>query len=439
MNKTMNSMKPTLGVFLFLLVPQAFSQVPVPAKAQEKPILLEGGTAHLGNGKVIENALIAFENGKLTYVGEASSTQINRESHQVIPCKGKHIYPGFILPNTQLGLTEVSSVRATIDFRERGSLNPNVRTLRAYNTDSEIIPTLRFNGVLMAQSTPVGGVISGTSSIFNLDGWNWEDAVFRADDGIHMNWPSRFIRRFSFATFQFETQPNKDYQETMEVLDRLFREAKAYNQVQDHEHHNLKLASMGGLFDGKQRLFIHTNDAKEMIESIRFAQKMGVQKTVIVGGSEAWLITDFLKEHAIPIVLSDVHNLPAYPEEDIHLPFKLPRILQEQGIAFCLGYRSVANSRNLAFFAGTAAAYGLDREVALQKITLATAEILGIDDRVGSLETGKDATLFVSVGDALDMRTNRLEWAFIQGKTIQVEGRQQALFHRFQNKYGHGE
>ena len=439
MNEIFNPMKPTLCILLLLLIPQALGQVPVPAKAQEKPILLEGGTAHLGNGQVIENALIAFENGKLTHVGGASSAQFNRDQYQVIPCKGKHIYPGFILPNTQLGLTEVSSVRATIDFRERGSINPNVRTLTAYNTDSEIIPTLRFNGVLMAQSTPTGGMISGTSSIFNLDGWNWEDAVFHADDGIHMNWPSRFTRRFSFATFQFETKPNKEYGETMKVLDRLFREAKAYGKTEDHEHHNLKLASMVGLFDGKQQLFIHTNNAKEMIEGIRFAQDMGIQKTVIVGGSEAWLITDFLKEHGVSIVLSDVHNLPAYPEEDIHLPFKLPAILHEKGIPFCLGYRSVANSRNLAFFAGTAAAYGLDREVALQKITLATAEILGVDDRVGSLETGKDATLFVSAGDALDMRTNRLEWAFIQGKSIQVDGRQQALFHRFQNKYGHGE
>lgn len=169
----------------------SFAQIPTPALPQSQPIVLRGGTAHIGNGQVIENSIIRFENGKITFVG-TSGEFIPDDNTKIIDAAGKHIYPGLIAANTTIGLSEIEAVRATLDFNETGELNPNVRSIIAYNTDSKIIPTIRSNGVLLAQITPRGGRISGTSSIVELDAWNWEDAAYKTDIGIHLNWPSKF-------------------------------------------------------------------------------------------------------------------------------------------------------------------------------------------------------------------------------------------------------
>lgn len=405
----------------------------MPSPTQSSATLLTGGTAHLGNGNIIENALVAFDKGKLTFVG-SSGDGFDNTGYQSIDVSGKHIYPGFILPATDLGLTEVSSVRATIDNNETGQLNPNVRSIIAYNTDSELIPTMRFNGILTAQIRPVGGLISGTSSVVQLDAWNWEDALYKENDGIFMNWPSRETRQFDFTTFTVKTSPNKRYKGQISSISTLFEEAKAYDKS-SKVNVNLKLAAMKHLFSGNQRLFINVNQAKDIIESVKFARNMGVKNIVVVGGSEAYLVKDFLLEENIPILLGNIHSLPRRSDDDFDMPYKMPFLLQQEGLLVGLSYRGTHNSRNLPFFAGTAAAYGLDKEKALQLITSNTAKILGIEDNLGSLEKGKDATLFVSEGDALDMRGNQLSHAFIGGRLIQLEATQQALYKKYKEKY----
>jgi imidazolonepropionase-like amidohydrolase len=187
----MKKLRFIIYTFLALVVASAsvFAQAPAPAKAQAKPIALTGGVTHLGNGEVIQNSIIAFDKGKLTVVADATTSKIDLSAYEVIDINGKHVYPGFILPNSQLGLAEVSSIRAMNDNAETGILNPNVRSVISYNTDSEYIPTFRFNGVLLAETTPQGGLISGQSSVMEMEGWNWEDAAHTVDVGIHMNWP----------------------------------------------------------------------------------------------------------------------------------------------------------------------------------------------------------------------------------------------------------
>ena len=406
----------------------------IPARPQSTPLLLTGATAHLGNGQVIENAIIGFDKGQLTIVA-SSGADVDKAGYETVDVTGKHIYPGFILPATDLGLAEVSSVRATIDNNETGLINPNVRSIIAYNTDSELIPTLRFNGILLAQVRAFGGLISGTSSIVQLDAWNWEDAIFQADDGIYLNWPNRETREFDFSTFTFKTSPDKKYDEHIHQLTEIFTESRHYGEG-DHDHRvNLKLDAMKGLLEGSKRLFINANDAKSIIESVKFAKKMGVKKVVLVGAGEAYIIKEFLKEENIPVILGNVHSLPQKPDDDVDLPYRMAGLLQKEGILTALAYRGTQNSRNLPFFAGTAASYGLGKEEALKLITSNTAKILGIDNRVGTLEVGKDATLFVSEGDALDMRTNQLIYAFINGRSIQLNATQQALFEKYKNKY----
>lgn len=423
-------------IVALLIVNVAWAQKPVPAPAQSKPIALTGGTAHIGNGQVIENALITFDKGKITNVVNAATAKMDLAGYDVISITGKHVYPGFILPNSQVGLEEVSAIRAMSDSDEEGDYNPNVRAVISYNADSEYPPTFRYNGVLLAETTPRRGTIPGSSSLMEMEGWNWEDALHTADIAIHMNWPSISRRQFDFSTFSFSESPNKDYDKQVMKLEHFFMDAAAYGQ-QTSKEANLKLEAMQGLFNGSKTLMIHADNPKEIVSSIRTAQRSGVKKITLISGANALMVTDFLKENSIPVILPATHNLPNRADDDVDLPYKLPHLMTQAGVMVSL-YNNDAlhGSRNLGFYAGTAVAYGMDKEEALKTITSNTAKALGVDKRVGTLEVGKDATLFVSAGDALDYRTNVLSHAFISGKLITLPGNQQELYERYSKKYG---
>ena len=428
-----NPMKYKILPILTLLASAVAAQVPAPAPPQGRPVLLTGATLHVGNGTVIEQAAVAFDQGKITYAGPAAGAPA--ANGEKIDVSGQHIYPGLIQPNTQLGLKEVESVRATLDEREVGQLNPNVRTLVAYNTDSDVLPTIRANGVLLVQVTPQGGTISGQSSVMQLDAWNWEDAVLKADDGLHLSWPAIIP-----ASSPGMADPNaadlaRAREKLVQDLAVLFQEAAAYGKG-SFSRQNFKLAAMQGLFDGSKKLYLHAHNAKEIIEGLRFAQKAGVKSMVLVGGRDAWRITGFLRDNQIPVILSGVHALPGYAGDDTDLPYKTPYLLQQAGILYGLDYSaSLHGTRNLPFIAGTAVAHGLTKEQALMAITANTARILGIDAQVGTLEAGKQATLVVSTGDLLDMRSNNVTHAFIQGRKINLTDKQKYLYQKFKEKY----
>lgn len=406
--------------------------VPIPAPDQSEPIAITGAIIHVGDGRVIGDGVITFNEGIITAVGSAGDG-INTDGHRVINLQGQHVYPGFVLPNTILGLQEVGAIRATQDVMEEGDINASVRSAIAYNTDSELIPTQRFNGILTAQATPQGGLVSGSSSVFKLDGWNWEDAMVVEDVGIHLHWPSLRIRRRSPETGLFETVDNEDYAAQTQLLHSLFQAAQTYSG----EPLNLNLAAMQPVLNGSAKLFLHVDQAREIISAVRFARNYGVDELVLVGAAEAMQIVDFLIAQDVPIIYERIHELPLQEWHDVDAPFKTPFLLHEAGLKVGIGggATSVDRQRNLPFFAGTAAAYGLDRETALSLVTLNSAEILGVADRVGSLEVGKDATLFISEGDALDMRTSQVLGAYIQGRDIDLFGTQQELYERFRDKY----
>ncbi|MFA0963734.1 amidohydrolase family protein [Roseivirga sp. BDSF3-8] len=423
-------------LMILAVAPVAFAQVPAPAPPQSKPILLLNGTAHIGNGEVIENSAIVFENGELTLIADARNIRLNPEDFETFSIEGKHVYPGIVLPATDLGLQEISAVRATVDNDEVGALNPNVRSIIAYNTDSEIIPTMRFNGILTAQTTPKGGLISGTSSIVQLDAWNWEDAVMKMDDAMHVQWP-RYFSISGWWTGKIEIKKNEKYEEQVEMLRTYLTEASAYAKMENRESDNLKLEAAKGLFDGSKSLFLHAEYMKEIVESVTLAKELGVQNIVVAGADEAWKVKDFLKDNDVSVLISNVHRLPSVPEQDINMPYKLPALLAKEGINVGLMFSGdmLQNARNLPFFAGTVAAHGMDKEEALKLITSNNAKILGIDDRLGTLEVGKDATLVVSGGDLLDMRTSDVQVAFIQGRKVPLEAMQQRLYKKYKEKY----
>lgn len=420
-------------LFLFLIIASSLQS------QNKKRILLMNATTHVGNGNVIENSLVAIKDGKIDLVTDARLVKIDiSQFDTTIDLYGKHIYPGLIAPNCILGLQETEAVRQTSDYAEVGDYNPHVRSLIAYNAESKILQTVKANGVLYTQSTPRYGVISGMSSIMATDGWNWEDAVLKADDGVHLNFPNS-IQKFGWWAEPQASEKNSKYTDQMNVMTAFFENALAYYNTKNITDKNLRFEGMRGVFDGTKSLYIHTDYVKDIISAINFSKRFNIKKMVIVGGKDSYKITKLLRENNIAVMLNRLHDLPDLPEAETDLIYKLPFLLQKDSVLFCLqnqGDMEAMNARNLAFLAGTAAAYGLTKEQALQSVTLNSAKILGIDHLVGSIETGKLASLVVSEGDILDMKTNKIILAYINGRNISLSNFQNDLHKKYSNKLG---
>lgn len=407
-----------------------------PAPVKQGAVLITGATAHIGNGQVVENSAVGFENGKITYIGPSSGA-VPSEYAEVIEVGGKHVYPGFIALNSTLGLVEIDAVRATNDIEEVGHFLPNIRAIIAYNAESKVIESMRPNGVLQAQITPREGRISGTSSVVQLDAWNWEDAVIKTDDAVHMTWPSSFTRKRWWLDEGRGFKPNDKYASELEEIGTFFEQAKAYDKGSGQPR-NLALEAMQGVFEGSKKLFVNVNGEREITDMVNFMKDHGVKYPVVVGGKQAVAVADMLVKNGIPVIVSRPHRLPDTDDSPIKKPFTLAVELSQKGVLTGIdvsGEMERMNTRNLPFYAGTAAAYGMDKEKAVQLITGNAARILGIDSFTGTLETGKDATLFISEGDALDMRTNQISKAFIQGRDISLETHQTELWKRYTGKY----
>jgi imidazolonepropionase-like amidohydrolase len=401
-------------------------------------LFITNASIHVGNGQVISNGTIKINNGKIEQVG--TNIAIPADNVKVYDAKGKQVYPGLILPNSDLGLKEIANgVRGSNDYTEIGEFNPSIRSIVAYNTDSKVINTLKANGILLACVAPQGGVISGSSSIVQLDAWNWEDAAYSMDGGIHINMPGFIVRpgrRGGFGIQPPLTDPTKEALDKIEEIKNFFRQSKAYLGESAHKETNLKYEAVKGLFDKKQKLFVHGDQVKQMLVAIDFVQEFGFS-VVIVGGSESWQIADLLKQNNIAVILGQEHSLPATEDDDVDQPYKTPAMLQKAGVLFALNDdHDESRYRNLAFNAGTAATYGLSKEEALQAITLNAAKILGIDDKTGSLEAGKDANIVISEGDILDMKSSIITDAFIQGRKVDLNNKQKQLYERYKYKYG---
>lgn len=402
-----------------------------PGDKQTEAITITGATAHIGNGSVIENSVIVLENGTITAIGANVPTK-----GKVINAQGKHVYPGMIAPGKSLGLIEVNAVRASNDSDELGEMIPHIRSIIAYNAESKVVESMRPNGVLLAQTTPQGGRISGTSSIVQFDAWNWEDAAVKVDDGVHLNWPNSFRRGRWWMGEPRGWQPNKDYSEQLNKVDAFIKQSKAYGKAAA-DSKNEAMQAMQGLFDGSKRLYVYAQGEKEIIDAVTTAKANGITHVVIVGGYESHKIIPFLKQHNVPVLVRQTHTLPYRADDDYDMPYKLPKLLVDGGLLVGIQNSAASNfqTRNLPFYAGQVVGQGLDKEQALSLVTLNTANILGIGDRYGSLETGKSATLFISEGDALDMRTNQLTHAFIDGREVSLETHQTELWKRYSKKY----
>lgn len=421
-----------------LLTSSVTASDPIPAPKQTKPVALVGGTIHTVSGNVITNGTILFDKGRITAIGTALAVPHDAER---IDVTGKHIYPGLIDANTTLGLTEIGSVRGTLDINETGAINPNVRAEVAVNPESELIPVARSGGVTVAATMPSSGIISGLGAAIMLDGWTWEDMTLRGGLGLVVNWPSMV-----YSPSRFSRQSKEDWQkqrdEQLKSLRDAFADARAYMIAKKSEEqkgvksHDIdqRWRAMIAVLERKIPVFVNANELSQIQAAITWAEQEGV-KLVLVGGRDAWRVTDQLRAKDIPVIIADILNAPSRRWEDYDAVFSLPAKLQNAGVRFCItGENNASNSRNVAHHAATAAAYGLPKDDALKSVTLYAAQILGIADKVGSLEVGRDATLLIANGDPLELETT-VEQVYIQGKKIDMRDKHKLLYQKYQEKY----
>ena len=410
----------------------------IPAPPQKQPIALTGGIIHTINGGIIQSGIILFDGGKIVDVG----TQVTIPADAVkIDINGLHVYPGLIETVSQLGLAEINSVRATVDYRETGDINPNVRAETAVNPDSERIPVTRSNGVAMALSVPEGGLISGKAAMMMLDGWTWENMTLKAPVGMVINWPNMIVADVS-GNQKALVERHKKIKEQLDKLDHTFRDARAYKAARDADGKkdvplhkvDVRWEAMIPVLNGELPVWIWADNKQEIVAAIEWTDREQV-KMVLVGGADASLVTDLLKRKNIPVIVTPILRLPNRRDADYDEQYTIPKKLYEAGVEFCIaGSDGMGNDRNLPYHAAMSAAYGLPKDEALKAITLYAARIAGVEDRAGSLEAGKDATLIITDGDPLEITTT-VHRLFIQGRDVDLNDKHKTLYHKYSEKY----
>ena len=408
----------------------------IPGELQKYPIIIKSGTIHTVSHGILEDSDLLFENGKIISIGKDLIVNSNVE---IVDALGKHVFPGLISAISTLGLQEIGAVRATRDYAEVGEMNPNVRANVSYNPDSELIPISRSNGVLIALSVPRSGKISGMSSLMMLDGWTWEDATLKHPVGLHLFWPS--MNELKDKKKHKENKKEDSRLKSIQKINEIFNDAHAYLKLKENNlssyKHNLRLEGILQVIQGNLPVFIHANEVRQIEAAIYWSDRQNLDM-ILVGGKDSWKVTSLLKERDIPVIYTQTHSVPMRRFERYDQSFITPSILFNAGVKFCISNSEspfqTPHIRNLPYHAAKAGSYGLPWDVALRSITLSTAEIFSVEDNVGSLEVGKDATLFLADGDILDIRSHVIK-AYIQGREVDLNDRHKMLDYKYRTKY----
>jgi imidazolonepropionase-like amidohydrolase len=435
------------GLLALLLIAGAVLADPyVPEPPQSQPLMLVGATIHTVSDATIDNGRLLIHEGRIQAIFTADGglvagdlAQLDPSAWRTINLDGLHLYPGLISADTVLGLDEIEAVRATVDVAEPGPINPNTRAEIAINPDSENIPVARANGILIALTAPLtnGSLIAGRSAAIQLDGWTTEDMTIAAPIGMHIALPNLRVPDGMPEPQQRRFIEQRD--ERLELLAAGFEEAAAYRKAKTAgkiEDIDRRWEAMIPVFDRDLPVFAHVDDLMQIRYALRLADQFAFD-LVIVGGADAWRIADQLAERDVPVIISGLHRPPLRRWEGYSTPSENPVRLQAAGVKVAIanmgGTFIAPMERNLPYEAAEAVAWGLDPAEAIKMITLYPAEILGIDDRVGSLEFGKDATVIVTDGDPLDIRTNVVR-AFVQGREVDLSSRHTRLNDKYSER-----
>ena len=424
-----NTMKISLFATLLFAITMLFShslmaQNQTPAPPQNEPIALVGGTIHTLSGDVIENGTILFEEGKITAIGTSVNLPEGTRTEDV---SGKYIYPGLIDAWSQMGIYEIGAVDMTTDINEQGTVNPNVMVERAFNPESRWIGVGRSAGVLTSITTPGGGLVSGQSAAMMMDGWAWDEMTIKSGVGLIVNWPN----------------PNNlnNYTNQIRNLRSAFADARAYKNAREamdsgnapHHDFDSRWNAMIPVFDGSRPVVVNANDVRQIQDAITWSLEEDV-RLIILGGSDAPLVTEQILKHDIPVVVTSVLNSPNRDWESYDARYALPAKLHEAGVTFAIaGASSAPYANRLPHEVGAAAAFGLDVDEALRSVTLSPAQIFGLDDRIGSLEVGKDATLLITTGNPIEYAT-QVEQVYILGRKSDMMDSHKYFYQKYREK-----
>ena len=407
----------------------------IAAPSLQAATALVGGTVHPVTGPSIEQGVVVMEDGLIKAVGGAD---VIEKSMTIIDVTGKHVYPGLIAAYSHLGLVEIEAVRATRDLDETGELNPNVSAHKAFTPDSELLPVTRSNGVLLALSAPGAGRISGKSSLMRLAGWTWEDMLVEPDVALHIGWP-RAKRVEPDDDHDHDEEKQSPAKDEVEELGRLLDRAQAYTAAHESsdaaDEVDLRLESLKPFVAGERPVMVYATRQAEIEAAVAFFIGRGM-RMILLGGYDADRCASLLVENNVPVIVTGVYRTPLRRHRAYDGPYTLPARLHAAGVTFCIagsGNSLSWNVRNLPFHAATAVAFGLPRDEALKAITINAARVLSVEDRVGSLEAGKQATLIITSGDPLEITTN-VERAFVQGVEIDLSNRQTRLRDKYRSR-----
>ena len=431
---TMATLTVISAVVAPLLPSSATAQVRMTVPPQSQPIALQGATIHTVTNGVIENGTILFNNGVITAIG--TDVQLPAGT-RVVDASGKHIYPGLIDAYSTVRISEIGSVDVSSDTNELGDFNPNVRAEVAVNAESRHIGTTRSAGVLVSLTTPGGGLISGMSSALNLEGWSWEEMSLESAAALNVNWPNPNPRRGGRGGGRGGGAGDAPtYEERVQELKDFFAEARAYRDAVaagEEVRSDSRYAAMIPALNGEIPVVVAAAGAAQLNAAITWGQGEGV-RIVIRGGRDAIHVADRLVSENIPVILTSTMAAPGRAYEGYDGAYSMPARLYEAGVKFAIsGGAGALYTNRLPWEAGVAVAFGLPEEEAVKAVTINAAEFMGLDDRVGSLEAGKQATLLITTGNPLDMTTN-IEQAYIQGRELDMNDIQKHFFEKYMVK-----
>jgi imidazolonepropionase-like amidohydrolase len=436
--------KPSWRPFLNVGAACAIVALCLPTNGLAASLLLTGGIVHTVSGPTFTNASLLVRDGKIAAVGQT----ITEAADQTLDLKGQHVFPGLIAPMTVLGLQEIDGVRATRDTTESGDFHPDVLSWISVNPDSELLPVARANGYTHAQPIPLGGVVSGQSAVIALAGWTIEDLAVKRAAALHVFWPSFALdttpkeRAANPANWKSLEDQVKERDKKLRELDEFFNEAEAYAKAKAAAKDTNAFKpvpaweAMLPVIRGEIPLNFHADEVRQIRSAVEWVAKRRL-KAALAGGRDAWRVVDLLATNKVPVLFEHVFTQPARDTDPYDVHFAAPAVLVRAGVkvSFTDGTDrfGASNVRNVPYAAAQAVAFGLSRDEAIRGLTLYPAEVLGVADRLGSLEAGKEASFFVADGDILDIRT-QVKRLWIAGKEVSLDSRHTRLYEKYRNR-----
>ncbi|HOK46656.1 MAG TPA: amidohydrolase family protein [Bryobacteraceae bacterium] len=400
--------------------------------ANSDSFLLRGGTVHPVSGPDIPNGAVLVRDGRIVEVGAKIAAP---KGVRIIDVKGLHVYPGLIDSASQIGLSEIGSVRETNDAAEIGDFNPQVRAIIAINPASEHIPVTRANGITSAIAAPTGTLVAGQAALIHLDGWTWQEMAIAPSAAMVLQFPviqARSGSRARTGAVPFAEQ-KRNYERRIQELRRFFEDARRYQKAKAAApagfETDLKYEAMLPVLEGKLPLVVQAARERAIKDAIAFAEREKL-RIIISGATDAWRVAADLKARNIPLILGPTLALPAEEDDPYDKPFTAPGELYRAGVKFAFGSFSTQFARNLPYQAAAAVAFGLPYEEGLKALTLNAAEIWGVADQIGSIDMGKWADLIVTDGDPLEVRT-QVKMAFIKGRAVDLSNKHLRLYQKY--------